>query len=199
MCNGLSLTCLGVGMTSLPVHESNTTRTLRSIDLSNNNLVLSMDSFLRFHWLAKLKMHKSGITDISGGVFKDLFNLYDLDLSHNMIERIEMNTFLGLLSLRRLDLSRNILDDFSSYTFEKLPSLRHLILTNNPMLTVTQDTFLTLPSLDILNTDAYKFCCIAEVEVCTPEADAFSSCTDLMSNGALQVQSIPVNLFTNIV
>ena len=194
-CYGFSLSCHGVGISSLPISNNNTTRMLRSIDLSGNNLILVKDSFQGFHWLAKLRLDNSGISDINGGIFGDLQNLYHLNLSSNMIARIEVGAFVGLSSLRRLDLSENLLDGLSRFTFMELVSLRHLILTHNPMMTVAQDTFHPLSSLNILNTDAYKFCCIADVEVCTPEPDAFSSCTDLMANSALQVQGVILSLW----
>ena len=45
-----------------------------------------------------------------------------------------------------------------------------------------------MKSLATLHTDAYAICCVAShVMTCTPEADEFSSCEDLMANTTLQI------------
>ena len=68
-------------------------------------------------------------------------------------------------------------------------NLRHLIIENNERLeSVEQDTFDGLRSLQILNSDAFKFCCVADnAELCTPAGDEFSNCEDLMANYPLQI------------
>ena len=69
-----------------------------------------------------------------------------------------------------------------------VPRLVHLDVTDNQLGSVKEDTFEKSRALEKLHTDDYKFCCIApHVEECTPEADEFSSCEDLMANPALQV------------
>ena len=46
-------------------------------------------------------------------------------------------------------------------------------------------------SVQVLETDAFKFCCIARhVATCSPQPDEFSSCEDLMANRLLQVRSL---------
>ena len=45
-----------------------------------------------------------------------------------------------------------------------------------------------LLALDTLNAEEYAICCVAShVMTCTPEADEFSSCEDLMANRTLQI------------
>ena len=92
------------------------------------------------------------------------------------------------MSLRKLDVSANLLGGLGADSLTGLPALQHLILEQNPLTDVTQDAFDQLPMLREINTDAFKFCCIAkQAAVCTPEPDEFSSCEDLMSNYTLQV------------
>ncbi|XP_070570225.1 G-protein coupled receptor GRL101-like [Ptychodera flava] len=54
----------------------------------------------------------------------------------------------------------------------------------------SSELFVPLIGLAELYTDAYKYCCMVrkrqEVQVCSPPADAFSSCEDLMANQVLR-------------
>ena len=55
-----------------------------------------------------------------------------------------------------------------------------------------------MTSLEELHTDAYAICCVAsDVETCTPEADEFSSCNDLMANTTLQISIWVLGLCVN--
>ncbi|KAI0227369.1 hypothetical protein LSAT2_022198, partial [Lamellibrachia satsuma] len=122
------------------------------------------------------------------GAFKDLLNLRELDLSRNQLQRIDAAVFLGLKSLRILDLSHNRLVTLRSSTFLRLPALQRLSLTDNSLQDVAVDTFTAAVRLKELDTDAFKFCCIApHVTTCSPQPDEFSSCEDLMTNPLLQV------------
>ena len=72
--------------------------------------------------------------------------------------------------------------------FYGMPVLHHLKLQSNEVDDLALDTFELLTNLYELNTDDYKFCCIAkQASICTPEADEFSSCEDLLANRALQI------------
>jgi hypothetical protein len=96
--------------------------------------------------------------------------------------------FVGLLSLRKLNLDSNALLSLTRETLMPLVHINHLILTSNILSKVKQNVFEGSPTLKELNTDAHKFCCIApQTDVCTPAADEFSSCEDLMANYPLQI------------
>lgn len=132
-------------------------------------------------------------------MFRELLNLRELDLSHNYITTIPLGTFEGLLSLRRLDLSNNLLDTVQRVTFVELIAVEHVILSDNLIGEVSQDVFTDLTTLKVLNTDEYRFCCIApQVDVCTPEPDEFSSCEDLMANYPLQISIWVLGVFAFI-
>ncbi len=180
--------CSGRNLTDLPTTEAHRTRQLRALILSDNRVLMDDESLERLHWLAFLDLSINGLDDVKQDLFGDLKNLIELVLSHNRMQELTDRAFRGLQSLQKLDLDNNDLVFLSYQTLSHLPKLHHLILTNNPNLDLIKGTFDGSLSLRILNSDAYKFCCVARsVETCTPEADEFSSCEDLMSNFALQV------------
>lgn len=164
------------------------TRTVRALLLAGNQLNLTRRTFSKLSRLGRLDLSRNGLRTLEMGLFKDLKNLFELNLANNMIQTINEETFAGLVSLQVLNLHGNMLVRLRVDTFRKLVHLRHLVITDNVLSDVSEDAFDALKNLEEINTDAYKFCCIAkDVEVCTPEADEFSSCEDLMSNSALQV------------
>ena len=186
-CNGNVAKCSNVS-SPLPLPAERVTRTLRSIIVTNSKLEISNQTFAGLHWLGKLDLSNSGIKTLPPNVFKDLSNLFELDLSGNEISYLDPGVFNGLLSLRYLTLHNNKLDYIDKDTFGQLTSLQHIVIMKNPLTDVTQDAFVNVPTLITLESDAFKFCCIAKhVQFCTPEPDEFSSCEDLMANFALQV------------
>ena len=187
-CVGHVARCTNQNLTVLEVPESDRTRHLRAIFLSHNTVNITNGTFRGLHWLGILDLRYNSIETLGSKIFTDLQNLYDLDLSHNTIRHFGPGALHGLTSLRRLDLSYNHLTNLHGDTLSPLTSLRHLILNRNPLDYVTQDAFVRLGTLKELNTDEFKFCCIAtHVTVCTPRADEFSSCEDLLANFPLQI------------
>ena len=175
---------------SLPVYTEPHTRVLRALILTGTEVVLHPDSFQRLHWLGRLHLAATNQQgQLPGGVFRGLSNLFELDLSANHLTALQAGIFSGLQSIRKVDLSSNRLSSLHREVLWPIRGVHVLILTHNPRLrNVGTDTFKDLMALRQLHTDAYKFCCIApHVEQCTPEADQFSSCEDLMANFALQI------------
>ena len=182
------ISCISANLTSLPAPDVFTTRPVRALLLAHNQLKVTLRTFAGMHWLGRLGLSHNKLTHLDGGVFRDLRNLFELNLSYNQLVSIDQDVFTGLGSLRILNLHANNLVGLSVDDLSELTDLRRLILTDNHLEHVSEDAFLGLTNLKVINTDAYKFCCIAKhVEVCTPEADEFSSCEDLMANNALQV------------
>ena len=187
-CSAFTVNCSYVQLGDFLFDYDGITRTTRYLQLSSSNISLRMENFRSLHWLYRLVLQKNSFTSIPANVFFELANLIELDLSHNRITLIHPDSFTGLASLRFLDLSHNNLAMLSRNVFDPLQSLQKLVLTENILGTIPKDTFNGLLSLTVLNTDAFKFCCIAtHVETCTPPGDEFSSCSDLMANYALQV------------
>ena len=160
----------------------------KALLLAHNQFILESSSLLYLPSLGRLVLSHNQLTRLPLGLFAFLHNLYDLDLSHNAIVVLQPTVFTGLVSLRKLNLHHNALVGLRPESLAPLVQINHLLLTENILSDVTQDVFEGSPTLKELNTDAYKFCCIApQTEVCTPEADEFSSCEDLMDNYALQM------------
>lgn len=189
-CMGYMVDCSDVDLRLFALNdEVYATRSARYLQLSATNITLSANNFRYLHWAHTLILRHNGYISVPVDAFAELVNLQELDLSNNSISLIVAGSFNGLVSLRLLDLSHNQLVMLSRSSFDPLTSLRTLVLTDNALGTIPKDSFLSLSSLNVLETDAFKFCCIAppSVNVCTPPANEFSSCSDLMANSALQV------------
>lgn len=188
-CRGHSALCESRNLSVLPKPRTDSlSRPLRAIQLAHNRLQLSRESFLNLHWLTKLNISHNGLLQLPVGVFGDQNNLLELDVSGNMLVYLQPGVFDGLLSLQKLNLADNMLRGLQRPALSYLSSLQHLILTDNLLDNLGTGTFDDLIHLTNLDTDAFKFCCVAKhVYACTPETDQFSSCEDLMANYALQV------------
>ncbi|XP_074658304.1 uncharacterized protein LOC141911221 [Tubulanus polymorphus] len=109
-----------------------------------------------------------------------LNNLYTLDLTHNRLTSLSANTFAGLIGLKQLFLIGNPLQHLEDGSFRDL-------VNNYEVISVQRNVLGDLTSLKYLASDAYKFCCMApNVDRCLPEADQFSTCSDLMGNAVLR-------------
>ncbi|XP_074194520.1 toll-like receptor 2 isoform X1 [Rhinolophus sinicus] len=130
--------CHSGSLNSIP---SGLTATVKSLDLSNNNITYVSDSDLRSY-----------------------VNLRALSLECNRINTIEENSFSSLGSLKRLDLSCNCLLNLSSSWFRPLSSLTFLNLLGNPYKTLGQASlFSHLTNLRILKIgNTYTFSEIQE-------------------------------------
>jgi hypothetical protein len=127
--------------------------------------------------------------ELPGGIFRDLANLVELDLSRNQLTTLQEGIFVGLSSIRKLDISQNLISGLNRDLMLTLRSLSVFNMSGNPNLdSVPRKSFDDVIFLQELRTDAFKFCCVAEhVPLCTPEPDEFSSCQDLMANYTLQI------------
>ncbi len=127
-----------------------------------------------------------------------------LNLSHINIERISEQAFSRVerhgnkdkncsknetCKLKWIDLSYNKLQRLRSKLFEWMDDLQTLNLQHNTLDVIDADIFHKINSLSILHTDAFKFCCLVNHKKvsCTPKADQFSNCDDLMSNTTLRI------------
>ena len=184
------MTCFNSNLTIIPpnVQQSSYMREMRVLIIVFNNLILSQNIFQGQHWLGKLNITYNNISSLPNGVFRDLHNLRVLDLSHNNLRALSAGVFSSLRSLAFLNLSHNHMISLGAESFTGLNALQRLDITHNEISYLNQYTFKHLRTLRMLNTDAFKFCCVANhVPVCTPEADEFSSCADLLANPALQI------------
>ncbi|XP_061665862.1 leucine-rich repeat-containing protein 3-like [Syngnathoides biaculeatus] len=78
-----------------------------------------------------LLLSSNQITHVPKEAFTDLYRLRELDLSHNLIESLEVGAFQGISEgLRTLDLSNNHLSSLPKETFTKLQA--RVRLSHNP-------------------------------------------------------------------
>ncbi|XP_057686287.1 leucine-rich repeat-containing protein 3-like [Corythoichthys intestinalis] len=78
-----------------------------------------------------LLLSSNQITHIPKAAFMNLHRLRELDLSHNLIESLEVGAFQGVSEgLRTLDLSNNHLSSLPKETFTKMQA--RIRLSNNP-------------------------------------------------------------------
>ena len=187
-CVGRVVNCVASNLNDLPVGDGSV-RQPRAIFLSNNALQLTGQSFLNLHWLGRLLLEHNQLSFIPDDIFIHLSNLFELDLGYNQLELLNSRSFSDLASLQKLNLGSNRLDVLRREYLTPLQSITQLILVENSLSDVTVDVFADISSLKILRSNAFKFCCITPpgVEICTPPADEFSSCKDLMANPTLQI------------
>ncbi|CAI4225846.1 unnamed protein product [Auanema sp. JU1783] len=122
---------------------------LQQLFMSHTNLnsisVVSQLSHLRS---AKLSHNK--INDLSKSVLNNR-ELYDLDLSHNLVSSIASYTFINCPELRVLDLSYNPLSSLPYKPFAKNTKLKWLKLDGTNIHTLSTDHFAGLTSLKTLS------------------------------------------------
>ncbi|XP_022098818.1 uncharacterized protein LOC110983669 isoform X2 [Acanthaster planci] len=164
-------------------------RNLFSLSVANNKLHnLEPGTFEGLQWLHQLDLSGNPLVQIQRGAFNYLQTLPFLDLHGLEIKNIYAGTFDGLDSLKGLNLSHNNLLELESGTFDNLVQVTLLDISNNDLTVFHKDLFSGLTSLKTLHSDKYLFCCmVGEIQECTPEADQFSSCEDLMRNHVLRV------------
>ncbi|XP_070840399.1 leucine-rich repeat and immunoglobulin-like domain-containing nogo receptor-interacting protein 1 isoform X1 [Chaetodon trifascialis] len=86
--------------------------------------------------------------------FQTLTQLFDLDLSDNIMVIIEVEAFLGLQSLRTLRLARNRLKIIPVGAFAGLPKLQLLDISSNEILVFLDFTFRDLAALQFMKAAA---------------------------------------------
>ena len=160
---------------------------LLELDLSNNQISqLVNGTFLHLGNVRQLYFNGNQITCIAPGSFVGLSKLQELNLSYQNLASLRTDTFVGLISLQTLDLSMNSLIQIEENSFRGLSFLSVLHVYGNQLRTVAKNSLL-FENVNNLRTDAYKFCCLSNATLCSPKADEFSSCDDLLANGALQI------------
>ena len=160
---------------------------LIELDLSKNNISLLVNgTFLYLANIRQLILHGNRIIQIAPGTFNGLYKLKNLDLSHQHLITLKGDTFAGLTSLLTLDLSKNSLFQIEEHSFRGLPLLHVLHIHGNNIRNIAKNG-LFIGRLNNLSTDAYRFCCLSNATICSPEPDEFSSCDDLLANKTLQI------------
>ncbi|XP_070552445.1 G-protein coupled receptor GRL101-like isoform X1 [Ptychodera flava] len=186
-CYGSVIDCAYQSMSSFPLFNG---QDIKKLNMTGNDVDVTQVDFRYFQLLGELDLSNNSIIKIRPRQFEFLKNLYLLNLGANKIRTIEANTFYGLQNLRMLILTGNNIVFINYGAFTGLYNLHTLHLTGNLFQAESSELFIPLTGLAELYTDAYKYCCMVrkrqEVQVCSPPADAFSSCEDLMANQVLR-------------
>ncbi|KAG8521480.1 LOW QUALITY PROTEIN: Leucine-rich repeat-containing protein 4B, partial [Galemys pyrenaicus] len=105
---------------------------------------------------ASEKWGRRGPAVIRTDTFKHLRHLEILQLSKNLVRKIEVGAFNGLPSLNTLELFDNRLTTVPTQAFEYLSKLRELWLRNNPIESIPSYAFNRVPSLRRLDLGELK-------------------------------------------
>lgn len=118
------------------------------LDLSRQNISVIDDYIFDNSQLKIFNLSCNLITSISQNTFHSLILLEKLDISYNLIEKIEFND--NLKNLKWLSLNNNRLKRIQNNTFESLTSLEYLYISNNKIKLIDAAAFKKLPNLYIL-------------------------------------------------
>lgn len=140
ICNATEASCTKSSLTKFPVGTF--PRSLRKLDISGNMITELGDYTIR-RWM--------------------IVSLKQLNLSNNVINRINESSLMGQSGLEKLDLSGNKITTFRPQTFVYPPRLQWLSLANNSHLHVPQDApLLESRSLKVLH---LEYCNISKISV----------------------------------
>ncbi|XP_071945434.1 G-protein coupled receptor GRL101-like [Antedon mediterranea] len=145
---------------------------------------------LQYHYLVALDISGNNIRVITNNMFSELANLKRLYIQENKLTKLEDNVFENANNLLYLDMHANGIKQLNRHTFSGLNKLEYLDISDNNIDLENKDIFVDLQSLKTLKSDDYFFCCLLDsarhIE-CTPTADIFSSCENLMQNQIIRV------------
>ena len=154
-CKWLPLDLPQSRISEVEYHTFARLRSLRSLDLSNNQLaVIHPEAFtvqnqsLRELNLSRALYNHSSVMDLATSFrWSSLGNLRGLDLSDNGLIYLPSRIFSHLTSLQRLQLSNNSLVAIHNSTFWGLERLEELDLTLNALKTMPEEGLQELDSL----------------------------------------------------
>ncbi|XP_014664050.1 PREDICTED: G-protein coupled receptor GRL101-like [Priapulus caudatus] len=194
--NWLYLSELNISFNSIhnvPSSRFQMLHNLYLLDLRYNNIQhIEENAFAGLQNLRYLLLTGNfNLSDIDSNAFEGLGLLNELVLVGHSLSTLKSGTFLGLEQLKHLNLSGNKLTEVHDGAFDGLTQLQLLDVRGNDINVFSEAMFTGLENLEYLYSDSFKFCCLAKGLVsfdnCLPQADAFSSCEDLMSNYTLRI------------
>ncbi|XP_039983449.1 transforming growth factor beta activator LRRC33 isoform X2 [Xiphias gladius] len=133
-----SLNTLSLACNSLEKLESNTfqdSKWLESLNLANNNLYIgypdTSHALKKLPGLRALDLSENKLNDeMAATLLQNLTSLEYLNLSGNLLQRLDETSFRDLHQLRELDLQRNIMFEIDG-AFDNNPKLQRLNLAFN--------------------------------------------------------------------
>lgn len=139
-----------------------------SMQLLNSNL---LGVFQNLSQLIELDLSYNQIADLPRNAFNDLPKLISLNLAHNQLTIIPFQIFDSLKSIEQLDLSQNRLVSFPDNFFISNNALRVLNLRNNTIVKLTKNSLHGLERLTYLD--------LSDNQLKTIDRNAFDSLTML--------------------
>uniref|UniRef100_A0A1B0BBJ1 LRRCT domain-containing protein n=1 Tax=Glossina palpalis gambiensis TaxID=67801 RepID=A0A1B0BBJ1_9MUSC len=122
------------------------------LDLSYND-IRQVDEicFKNFHFLQYLNLSHNALHTISLETFNNLYLLYDLDLSYNRLEQLDERLFERNPHLFKLNLEGNKLMSLPARSMLRSFSLHSLNLRNSQLHFIDKEIFRNLPNLQVLD------------------------------------------------
>ena len=205
-CLGKAVYCIG----TKPENLLALTADVYQLVFMHNNASGRLSSLDRYSHLLKVDVSFNRFIAVSDSAFKLLLKLSHLDVSHNrlvaapslhtnralmflnlscnFIEFLPNDLFLNTTALQFLDLSCNMLKELQSNTFGGIQELHFLSLVDNEIIDFDPNLLKYFKMVDILISDQYQHCCVAEnVGTCSSTDDGFSTCEALLANSAIKV------------
>lgn len=128
--------------------------TLNILVLDNNNIKTITNRTLMFlHEVEFIDLSFNRITFIPSDLLQSHIhtNLLEIDLSHNLIEKIYSKTFYKLDALHTINLSSNKIGCIENSSFRYLRNINHIDLSYNRLKTLKDSLFEHLPNLKIID------------------------------------------------
>ena len=127
--------------------------------LKNDDMRMSGLQIQRMIFLVILRLVACSISVFPSDTFRKLEQLYELDMSWNMLIAFEKDSFKGLRNLQKLNLANNELQHLHRHTFSYLVNLRELHLEGNKIDRVDSGVFVNLPQLNFVQSNEKIICC----------------------------------------
>ena len=196
-CEGYFVGCSGTNITEIPIIP----RQSRGISLAFNDIVNISLEFKVMFFLHSLNISHNKVDSVDHYAFKDLNNLFILDLSHNGITNFYSNMFKFLHNLRYIYVNGNPLVSIEAYAFHGLSNVLSLDISNSLQTKLLVDyTFTGLGKLQLLNItdniiDKISYKALSGLSECE-SIDLRGTDLELVDKGALANLSID-NLYTD--
>jgi Leucine rich repeat len=113
-----------------------------------------------FRSLESLYLSNNAIDIIEDNSFRNVINVYMLDLSQNWIKKLCKQAFSRLYMLLYLDLSGNRLTNLNADVFKPLMSIYSIDLSDNFLITFDFDSIATNQNLNEINLNSNEITCV---------------------------------------
>lgn len=120
------------------------------LSLDNNNLkIISKDALRTLRSLQYINLESNKFIDLPVGLFNNIYhyNLKDIRLSYNHINKLSSKSFYSLNNLQSIVLTGNNIQQIDAFSFYDLPRLLTVVLSQNRISIIEADAFVGAISL----------------------------------------------------